>query len=196
MRDSLLWVYEGQTQYWGFVLAARSGLLTKQQALDALAGTAATYDHRVGREWRPLQDTTNDPIAALRRPWHGETGSGAGLLFKRPARLARHRYFTRERVRGERRWTISPALFAINDGSHAPVTYTFDDVVNALNRVPAHDWSKFRARGSTVASGPARRISRGGYKLVYTETPSDYFRLRDPPESYGSDLLARDGRRQ
>ncbi len=25
MRDSLLWVYEGQTQYWGLVLAARSG---------------------------------------------------------------------------------------------------------------------------------------------------------------------------
>ena len=31
MRDSLLWVYEGQTQYWGFVLAARSGLMTRQQ---------------------------------------------------------------------------------------------------------------------------------------------------------------------
>src|SRR5436190_7118210 len=68
MRDSLLWVYEGQTQYWGYVLAARSGLLTKQQALDAIALTAATYDHRVGREWRTLQDTTNDPVAALRRP--------------------------------------------------------------------------------------------------------------------------------
>ena len=71
MRDNLLWLYEGQTQYWGYVLAARSGLLTKQQALDAIAATAATYDHRVGREWRALQDTTNDPIIALRRahPW-------------------------------------------------------------------------------------------------------------------------------
>ena len=35
MRGSMLWVYEGQTQFWGFVLAARSGLWTKQQALDA-----------------------------------------------------------------------------------------------------------------------------------------------------------------
>jgi predicted metalloprotease with PDZ domain len=68
MRDSLLWVYEGQTQYWGFVLEARSGLMTKQQALDAFAATAAAYDHRIGREWRALQDTTNDPIAAGRRP--------------------------------------------------------------------------------------------------------------------------------
>ena len=49
MRDSLLWVYEGQTQYWGYVLASRSGLMTKQQTLDAIAATAATYDYRVGR---------------------------------------------------------------------------------------------------------------------------------------------------
>src|SRR5262245_8747605 len=34
MRDSLLWVYEGQTQYYGNVLAARAGFLDKQQALD------------------------------------------------------------------------------------------------------------------------------------------------------------------
>ena len=37
MQDSLLWVYEGQTQYWGQVLAARAGLWTTQQALDQMA---------------------------------------------------------------------------------------------------------------------------------------------------------------
>ena len=41
MRDSLMWVYEGQTQYWGYVLSARAGFLTKQQTLDAIAATAA-----------------------------------------------------------------------------------------------------------------------------------------------------------
>ncbi|KAK0330581.1 hypothetical protein LTR94_032292, partial [Friedmanniomyces endolithicus] len=30
MRDSLLWVYEGQTQFWGYVLQARSGMVSKQ----------------------------------------------------------------------------------------------------------------------------------------------------------------------
>jgi len=68
MRGSLLWVYEGQTQYWGYILAARSGLLTKQEALDAIASTAATYDHRIGRVWRQMSDTTNDPVIAQRRP--------------------------------------------------------------------------------------------------------------------------------
>ncbi|MGZ3306227.1 MAG: M61 family metallopeptidase, partial [Asticcacaulis sp.] len=37
MRDSLLWVYEGQTQYWGNVLATRSGLYSKDQMLQYLA---------------------------------------------------------------------------------------------------------------------------------------------------------------
>ena len=68
MQDSLLWVYEGQTQYWGQVLAARSGLRTRQEALDQLAITAAHYEIQKGREWRTLQDTTNDEIINPRRP--------------------------------------------------------------------------------------------------------------------------------
>ena len=62
MQDSLLWVYEGQTQYWGDVLGARSGLRTKQQTLDEIAQTAAYYEVQAGRRWRALQDTTNDAI--------------------------------------------------------------------------------------------------------------------------------------
>src|SRR5262249_32962758 len=62
MRNSLLWVYEGQTKYWGNVLTARAGLWSKEQALDALADVAAVYGHRAGREWKSLADTTNDPI--------------------------------------------------------------------------------------------------------------------------------------
>jgi len=180
MRDSLLWVYEGQTQYWGFVLAARSGLLTKQQALDALAATAATYDHRVGREWRPLQDTTNDPIAAMRRPlpWRSwqrsEDYYSEGQLLWLDADT-----LIREQTRGERSLDdFARDFFGINDGSRVPVTFTFEDVVNALNRVQPYDWTKFlRERLDGHGPGaPLDGLGRGGYKLVYTETPSDYFK--------------------
>ena len=180
MRDSLLWVYEGQTQYWGFVLATRSGLLTKQQALDALAATAATYDHRIGREWRPLQDTTNDPIAAMRRPlpWRSwqrsEDYYSEGQLLWLDADT-----LIREQTRGERSLDdFARDFFGINDGSRVPVTFTFEDVVNALNRVQPYDWTKFlRARLDGHGPGaPLDGLVRGGYKLVYTETPSDYFK--------------------
>jgi predicted metalloprotease with PDZ domain len=180
MRDSLLWVYEGQTQYWGYVLAARSGLLTKQQVLDAIAATAAAYDHRVGREWRPLQDTTNDPIIAMRRPlpWRSwqrseDYYSEGQLIWLDIDTLIR------DQSRGQRSLDdFARAFFGINDGSHVPVTYTFEDVVNVLNRVQPYDWTKFlRSRLEGHGPGaPLDGIGRGGYKLVYTETPSDYFK--------------------
>ena len=68
MRNSLLWVYEGQTQFWGYVLGARSGLVSKQDTLDALAGVAGALDLAPARQWRPLIDTTEDPIIANRKP--------------------------------------------------------------------------------------------------------------------------------
>src|SRR5262249_31898650 len=57
MKTDLLWVYEGLTQYLGFVLAARSGLLTPEQGRGYLALTAASLDNEPGRTWRPLRDT-------------------------------------------------------------------------------------------------------------------------------------------
>ncbi len=180
MRDTLLWVYEGQTQYWGFVLAARAGLLTKQQTLDAIAATAALYDHRVGREWRAMQDTTNDPIAAMRRPlpWRSwersEDYYSEGQLMWLDADT-----LIREQSGGQRSLDdFARAFFGVNDGSFVPSTYTFEDVVKALNTVQPYDWATFlRARLDGHGPGaPLDGITRGGYKLVYADTPSNYFK--------------------
>src|SRR6204780_674399 len=59
MQDDLLWVYEGLSNYLGFVLTARIGLLTADQGRDGLAIPAAAPDHLPGREWRNLQDTAD-----------------------------------------------------------------------------------------------------------------------------------------
>jgi predicted metalloprotease with PDZ domain len=180
MRDSLLWVYEGQTQYWGFVLAARAGLLTKQQALDAIAATAALYDHRVGREWKTLQDTTNDPIAAMRRPlpWRSwersEDYYSEGQLMWLDADT-----LIREQSGGQKSLDdFARGFFGVNDGSFVPSTYVFEDVVKALNTVQPYNWATFlRARLDGHGPGaPLDGITRGGYKLVYTDTPSTYFK--------------------
>ena len=180
MRDTLLWVYEGQTQYWGFILAARAGLLTKQQTLDALAQAAAVYDHHIGRQWRALQDTTNDPIIATRRPIPWRTWQRSedyyveGQLIWLDADT-----LIREKSGGRRSLDdFAKLFFGINDGSYVPATYTFEDVVQALNTVQPSDWASFlRTRLDDHAPGaPLDGIARGGYKLVYSETPSDYFK--------------------
>ncbi len=180
MRGSLLWVYEGQTQYWGFVLAGRSGLLNKQEALDALALTAATYANRVGREWRPVEDTTNDPIIASRRPqpWlsfqRSEDYYSEGQLVWLDADT-----LIREKSGGKRSLDdFAKAFFGIENGSWTPVPYTFDDIVAVLNKVEPYDWAKFlNERINHVApKPPLDGLARGGWKLVYTETPTDYFK--------------------
>ena len=177
MRDSLLWVYEGQTQYWGTVLAARSGLWTKQQGLDALAADAATFDKRAGNQWRPLEDTTNDPIIAQRRPipWRSwqrsEDYYGQGELIWLDADT-----LIRRKTGGKKSLDdFAHAFFGINDGSYVTVTYTFNDIVRALNGVFPYDWAGFlNARLNDPAPAPLNGLTQGGYKLAYTDKPSDF----------------------
>src|ERR1700678_2526619 len=184
MQDSLLWVYEGQTEYWGQVLAARSGLRTRQEALDGLAMTAAYYEHQAGNQWRALRDTTNDVIMSPRRPemsWPNwqlfEDYYEEGQLIWLEADT-----LIRERSQGARSLDdFARAFFGIDDGSVTIVTYTFDDVVKALNAVEPYDWAAFlRERVESVAKPPPLEgLRRGGYKLVYTDTPSDILKARD-----------------
>ena len=178
MRGSLLWVYEGQTQYWGNVLAARSGLHSQQEALDGLAMTAASFEYRVGREWRSLGDTTNDPVAAGRqaqgwRSWsRSEDYYSEGLLIWLDADT-----LIRELSKGRRSLDdFASTFFGVNDGSRIPVTYEFDDVVAALNAVQEYNWETFlRDRvDRSGTSAPLDGIERGGYKLEYTDTPSEH----------------------
>ncbi|WP_293477989.1 peptidase M61 [Phenylobacterium sp.] len=182
MRDSLLWVYEGQDQYWGYVLGARSGLVTKEQTLDALAMTAATYSTgRPGRQWRSVEDTTNDPIIASRRPlpwtsWQrSEDYYSEGQLVWLDVDT-----LIRERTNGRKSLDdFARAFFGVNDGAwKQPLTYTFDDVAKALNAVTPYDWADFLTRRfRTVAPAyPLDGIARGGYQLVFTETPTKYWK--------------------
>ena len=183
MQDSLLWVYEGQTQYWGEVLAARSGLRTRQQALDQLALTAAYHQMQPGRQWRPLQDTTSDEIISPRRPqsWRDwqrfeDYYSEGALIWLDVDTLIR------ERSSGKRSLDdFARAFFGIDDGSFITVTYTFDDVVKALNKIEPYDWAGFfRQRLDSVGRpAPLDGLRRGGYALQFSDTASDYQKASD-----------------
>jgi predicted metalloprotease with PDZ domain len=175
-RDSLLWVYEGQTEYWGQVLAARSGILSAEQVRDMIANDAAGMDAEVGRSWRALQDTTNDPIIDERRPLGWRTFSRAedyyveGLLIWLDADT-----LIREKTGGKKSLSdFARAFFGIDNGSFVTVTYKFDDVVAGLNAVLPYDWAGFlRTRlDGHPAHAPLDGLTRGGWKLVYTDKES------------------------
>ena len=178
MQDSLLWVYEGQTQYWGHVLAARSGLRTRAQSLEQLAMIAAYQQAEPGHQWRPLQDTTNDEIINPRRPlsWRDwelyESYYNEGALIWLDADT-----LIREQSGGKRSLDdFARRFFGIDNGSIVTVTYTFDELVKALTAVQPYDWASFlRQRLNGVS--PAwllDGLTRGGYRLVYTDTQGAY----------------------
>jgi predicted metalloprotease with PDZ domain len=183
MGDSLLWVYEGQTQYWGFVLTARAGLWTPQQYRDALAMVAANYDrNRPGFDWRTLEDTTNDATAAHRsglpyRSWQMSEDyySGGQMLWL--AVDARIRALTHDRKSLD---DFAQAFFGVDNGSYVTKTYTFDDVVAALDGVAKDDWASFlRARVSTIEPPLLSGIEASGWKLVYTDQQNAYEKQYD-----------------
>ena len=180
LQNSLLWVYEGQTQYWGLILTARAGLMSKDEALGVLAASAASFQNAQGRQWRALQDTTNDPIIQQRRPqpWpsvqRSEDYYREGALIWLDADT-----LIRQKTNGRKSLDdFAKAFFGSQDGNWDPAPYTFDDVVTALNGVVEHDWAHFlRSRVDAVgpdAPAPMNGFEQGGYRLVFKDTLNAY----------------------
>lgn len=191
MRNSLLWVYEGQTQFWGYMLQARSGLASKQDTLDQIAGIAANLDNRPAREWRPLIDTTNDPIISDRQPqswtsWQrSEDYYNEGLLVWLEVNA-----IIRDKTGGKKSIDdFARAFFGINDGDYGEATYTFEDVVKTLNGVVPYDWAGFLTQRLTETGKPAplNGLTGNGYKLIYTEEPTDAIKKSEKDRG-GTDL--------
>ncbi len=177
LRNELMWVYEGQTQFWGVVLEARSGMSSKQHILDTIAGYAASKDLQPGRAWRPLVDTTYDPIIQNRspQPWgsyqRNEDYYVEGLLIWLEADAIIRRGTGNRRGMDD----FARAFFGGREGDWGVVPYTLGDVVATLNRVHAYDWANFlRDRVDLVAPrAPLGGLTLSGYELRYKEEPSE-----------------------
>jgi len=187
MRDSLLWVYEGMTEYYGYVLTARSGMRTPSQTRDLIAEIAANLEISPGRQWRPLEDTTNQPTISQRTPvswvsWQRpEDYYVESLLIWLDADTK-----IRELSGGKRSLDDFAKLFyGIDNGSYVTRTYTFSDVVAALNQTQPYDWAGFlHTRVDELAPAvPEDGLTRGGYRLTYTDTPPDWLKAVEKAEA-------------
>ncbi len=175
IRNSLMWVYEGMTQYWGNILSTRSGLWTFDQALESLALTAAIYENRAGRRWRSMSDTTRDPIIASRapQPWlswqRSEDYYSEGQLMWLDVD-------TRIReLSGDTRSldTFAARFFGTSiDGSFVTSTYDFDEIVRTLDSVASFDWAAF-LREKLEISGLRSRAGRHRAWRLQAGVPQD-----------------------
>jgi predicted metalloprotease with PDZ domain len=184
MQGTLLWMYEGQTQFWGDVLAARSGLMPLADVREELANIAASLGSRAGREWRNLQDTTAEPIISDRRGHNwvsyqrsAEYYDEMVLVWLEADMLIREQSGGRRSLDDFARAFFGPTSKR-GPTETTPLTYTFDDIVAELNRVQPYDWAAFlRTRldthkNDTLLNG----LTRAGWRLAWREKPTDYYK--------------------
>jgi len=187
MVTTMLWVYEGLTSYLGDVLTARSGMWNPQEFREELAMTGAMLDHRPGRTWRNLQDTNDS----------------AQVLYFSPPQWSSWRRSVDFYPEGVLDWLWADVIIrqqthnqkSLNDfcklfyagptpqPNQAPMVkpYTFDDLVNALNQVAPYDWRGFWHERLTThaAHAPLGGIEGSGWRVVYTDTPSEMSKLAE-----------------
>jgi predicted metalloprotease with PDZ domain len=182
MRNDLLWVYEGLTDYYGNVLTARSGLRTPEQARDMFAQIAASFEISPGRTWRSLEDTTNGPIISSHGTFQQTWPSWERSFDYYPeSDLVWLDADTkiRELSGGTKSLDdFAKLFFGINNGSYVTVGYTLDDIVKALNTVQPYDWAGFfRTRVYEVSPEvPENGFTQGGYRLVYNDNEPEWLK--------------------
>jgi predicted metalloprotease with PDZ domain len=183
MHGDLLWVYEGLTDYYGNILAARTGLRSPEQFRENLAYTAAMLDHRAGRTWRPLQDTATSVQSLFAAPpeWTN---------WRRTADYYPEGYLIwlevdsiiRQKTNGQKSMNDFCHLF--HGGQSGPaivVPYKFEDVVEALNKIVPNDWAKLLHDrvDSKSPHAPMGGITNGGWRLVYTDQKNSTMDARE-----------------
>lgn len=174
MRGDLLWVYEGLTQYAGFILPARSKLWTPETFRETVAMTAADMDHQAGRKWRPLIDTARAVQLTYDGPsqWASARRSAdyydEGMLIWMEADV-----IIRDRSRGKLSLDdFCRKFYGGRETGPMVKPYDLDEVISTLNTTLPYDWQGFFDKRvySVNPRAPVDGITGGGWKLVYDNT--------------------------
>jgi predicted metalloprotease with PDZ domain len=173
MQDDLLWVYEGLTEYYGELLAARGGLISAKEWIEELAADALSVSEP-GRTWRPLQDTADAaPFLYLAGGGWGGWRRGTDFYAEGALIWLEADVTIRSLTNGKKTLDDFCTLFH-GQGDNGRVwvkPYDAAEVYDTLNRVAPYDWRKFfetRLR-SKSADIPTGGFEGAGYRLVYTE---------------------------
>lgn len=172
---------------------------TQEQYHEYLASIAAMLGPgRPGRTWRPLLDTAiGEPGSARGRGWlnwrRGTDYYDEGdLLWLEVATIIQRE------THGHK--SIDDFCRAFHGGTNngpEVKTYTFDELIGALNAVAPYNWTGFfHARlDSTAAEAPTGGIENGGWRVIFNNEPLKLpGRSGDPGDVYSIGLkLASDG---
>ena len=182
MDGGLLWVYEGMTEFWGYVLPTRAGLVTPKFYLEMLADSAGDFDNESGANWRPLVDTATaaqilypapDAWSSARRSTDFYDAS-MFLWYDVDAEL-------RARTNGKATLdTFVQKFYAGPAGAPQVKPYVEADLYATLNAIAPNDWRAFihRHLDSTNTDALLGMFKRSGWKLEYNATKNDFIEAR------------------
>jgi predicted metalloprotease with PDZ domain len=182
MKGELLWVYEGLTDYLGDVLGARSGAISAAHYREQLALDAATMDNTTGRGWRSIGDTAIS-VSMFRSGGAWANWRRSTDYYPEGNLLWLDADTTIRKLTGNTKNIRDFMTVYLNKGSAGipvVVPYDFNEIVADLNQVVKNDWAAFlndRVNGINPHVN-VEGIEQGGYKLVYTDKPSEYHKAR------------------
>jgi predicted metalloprotease with PDZ domain len=139
---TMLWAYEGMTDYVGMLLSARSGLIARDYFLESQADYWGNLRHLAGRSWRSLRDIEVSTYTV----WGGSENwlfhrlsaeyypEGGMMWLEIDARI-------REATHGERSLDdFCRSFFGAGDRTAHCLPYSADDLVSALSQLVAFSW--------------------------------------------------------
>lgn len=182
MQGDLLWTYEGQDQFWGTVLGARSGLQGKDMVLGMLASWAGNFATQPGRRWRSVEDTGYDPVFAARKAKPFPSLSRSEDYYTEGALIwLEIDQIIRERSGGARSIDdFAKLFFGMNDGDYGQLPFEVDEIVTKLGAIAPYDWADFiQTRINTPGQpAPLIGIEKGGYRLAWRDEPNPFEKAR------------------
>lgn len=178
VHSELLWVYEGLTNYLGYVLAARSGLFSPEDFRGAAAWMAGDQDHRPGRSWKPLLDTSAGIQSVIDassewKSWRRGTDyyNEGFLIWLEVDTILRQKSGGRASLDD-----FCRDFFGGTSGAPEVKPFTLDELVEALNRIVPYDWKQhFATRVEAVnSSAPLAGLEHSGWRLAYGDSATTY----------------------
>jgi predicted metalloprotease with PDZ domain len=178
MDDSLLWVYEGLTEFWGTVLPVRAGIETPGEYREMLASVAGTFDIQPGNRWRPLADTAVEAPVLYSAPdaWQSSRRS---VDFYEASEFLWLNVDAQLRERSGGRASLDDFMkrfYAGAGGQPALKPYVESEVYAALATIAPGDWSALiRRHLDTLGPGALLAgLESSGWKLEYSAVKNSY----------------------
>jgi predicted metalloprotease with PDZ domain len=181
MDTSLLWVYEGLTQFWGDVLPTRAGLIKPEEYRELIAESAGHFDIATGPRWRPLADTAVEAQVLYDSP-RGWSSARRGVDFYEASVFLWLDVDSQLRAHSGGKATLDDFMhrfYSGDDGKPEVKPYVEADIYAALSAVAAADWRAIIRKHLDVPDTSAllNALRQSGWQLSYSGEKNTYVEL-------------------